>query len=275
MISDEDAQKLLETAYELGIRYFDTGFNYGFAEERLGKILANSAVIKRDQVIISTKFGERVEKGKWVPDFSPEWMKKSLHISLKRMEIDSVDMLMCHGGQIKDMTPDLLSEMRKLKEKGIIRAFGINTFDTDVIEWVAKTKTFDFVMLDYNILRQDREALIKKLYDNGIGFIAGAPLAESLYSNRIFKIKSIKDLWYLARAVVRFRGQLMKGRKFRFVNDVDGMTGTQVALKYVLDNQYISSAVFGTTTMAHLEDNVKAQEMKIPDMVLKRIRQTG
>ena len=274
MISDDEAQKLLETAYELGIRYFDTGFNYGFAEERLGRILEKSKVVRRDQVVISTKFGERVENGKWIPDFSPEWMNKSLRISLKRMRIDSVDMLMCHGGEINDMTPDLLFEMQKLKEKGIIKAVGINTFDTDVIEWVAKTKSFDFVMLDYNILRQDREVLIKKLYDNGIGVIAGAPLAESLYSNRIFKIKSMKDLWYLARAVVRFRGQLIKGLKFRFINDVDGISGTQVALKYVLDNQYISSAVFGTTTIVHLEDNVKAQEIEIPDMVYQKIRQT-
>lgn len=275
MITDDEAADLLETAYRLGVRYFDTGFNYGFAEERLGKILKSSKLIRRENIIISTKFGERFTDGKWVDDRSPEWMRQSVKISMERIGVDYLDMLMCHGGQIADITPELLAAMRELKEQGIIRAFGINTFDTDVIEWVCENKNFDFVMLDYNILRQDREPLIKKLYDNGIGVIAGASLAESLYSNRIFKVKKPKDLWYLARAIVRFRGQFFKGRRYRFINNVEGMTGTQIALRYVLNNPYISAAVFGTTTMSHLEDNIKAHGMEIPEDILRRIKDVG
>lgn len=181
---------------------------------------------------------------------------------------------MLHGGSISVITPQLLSALRELKSSGTIRAIGINTFSTDVIKWVAKEKCFDFVMLDYNILRQDREQLIKTLYESGVGVIAGAPLAESLYSNRIFKIKKSKDLWYLARAFANFRGQLIKGRKFTFINDIEGMSGSQIALKYVIDNPYITSAVFGTTTMTHLEENVRAQDIKIPESILQRIKTT-
>ncbi len=272
MISDDEARALFERAYEFGIRYYDTGFNYGFAEERIGRILKESETVKREDIIISTKFGERVENNKWVNDWSPEWMSESVNISMKRMGIDHIDMLMCHGGSVKDMKPELLSAMKKMKEDGKIGAFGINTFDTDVIEWVRDTHSFDFIMLDYNILRQDREELIGQLYDDGIGVIAGAPLAQSLYSNRIFRIRKMKDAWYLARMLVSFRKQFFRGRKFRFINNVEGMTGSQIALKYVLDNPHVSSAVFGTTTMSHLEDNAGARDVQIPEDILERIK---
>ena len=233
-ITDEQAQELFERAYTLGIRYFDTGYSYGCAEERIGKILKSSKIVKREDIIISTKFGTKNINGKYIHDFTPEWMNHSVKTSLKRMGIKYVDLLLVHGPQINDLTETYLNAMRKLKEKGIVKAIGINTFDTDVIEFVCKTKCFDFVMLDYNILKQEREIIIDQLYENGIGVIAGAPLAESLYSNRIFKIRKMKDIWYLARAVVNFRSQIIKGRKFSFINKVPGMTGSQVALKYVI-----------------------------------------
>lgn len=275
MISDEDAQKLFERAYELGIRYFDTGYSYGKAEERIGQILKTSEIVKRENIVISSKFGTKQVEGKYVHDFTPEWMKESVNTSLRRMGIDSLDMLSVHGPAIKDLTEEYLSSMKELKKEGLVKAIGINTFDTDVIEYVLKEKCFDFVMLDYNMLKQTREPIIKKLYEAGIGVIAGAPLAESLYSNRIFKIRKMKDIWYLARAIVNFREQLIKGRKFTFVNHVPGITGSQIALKYVLDNPYITSAVFGTTTMSHLEDNVKSQDITIPEDILNRIKSIG
>ena len=274
LITDEQAQEIFEQAYSLGIRYFDTGYSYGCAEERIGKILKISKIVRREDIVISTKFGTKNVNGKYIHDFTPEWMNHSVKTSLKRMGIDYVDLLLVHGPQVADLTDEYLNAMRKLKEKGIVKAIGINTFDTDVIEFVCKTKCFDFVMLDYNILKQEREPIIDQLYQSGIGVIAGAPLAESLYSNRVFKIRKIKDIWYLARAIVNFRGQLIKGRRFTFVNKVPGMTGTQVALKYVISNPHVTTAVFGTTTPSHLTDNVKAKDVVIPKDVLKRIKST-
>lgn len=119
-------------------------------------------------------------------------------------------------------------------------------------------------MLDYNMLKQEREPLIKKLSEQGIGVIAGQPMAESLYSNRIFKIRTVKAMWYWVRTVVNFRKLLFKGRKIRFVNYVDGMSGSQIVLKYVLDNQDVSATVFGTTSLKHLRENLELRYLEIP-----------
>lgn len=275
IISDEHARRLFEKAYELGIRYFDTGHSYGIAEKRIGRILKTSHVVKRENIIISTKFGTRTVAGRLVHDASPEWMYQSTELSLKRMRTDYIDCLQIHGPQISDFTPELYEALKELKQKGIIRAAGANSFDTDVLKFICKERKLDFVMLDYNILKQERENLISELYRNGIGIIAGAPLAESLYSNRVFRIRDKKDVWYLARALKNFRKQMMKGRKYRFINYVPGMTGSQIALKYVLDNPMISSAVFGTASLQHLEENIQAADIVIPGKVLKKIKKQG
>lgn len=114
------------------------------------------------------------------------------------------------------------------------------------------------------MLKQEREPLIKKLSEQGIGVIAGQPMAESLYSNRIFKIRTVKAMWYWVRTVVNFRKLLFKGRKIRFVNYVDGMSGSQIVLKYVLDNQDVSATVFGTTSLKHLRENLELRYLEIP-----------
>lgn len=271
MISDEQAQALFEQAYNLGIRYFDTGHSYGLAEERIGKILKTSKVVRREDIIISTKFGTKHENGKYFHDFTPEWVFPSVRESLATMGIDYVDLVLIHGPQISDLTPEYLTEIRQLKEEGLVRAIGINTFDTDVIEYIRDTHCVDFVMLDYNIMRQDREPLIQELHDRGIGIIAGAPLAESLYSGRVFKIRKLKDLWYLARALKNHRGKLIRGLKYRFVNNVDGMTGSQVVLRYVLDNPCVTTAVFGCTTPSHLDDNAGAVNVTLTNKIVDRI----
>ncbi len=272
MISDAQAQELFERAYELGITYFDTGHSYGNAEERIGKILKSSKIVKRENIVISTKFGTRFIDGKLVHDVSPEWIRESVDTSLRRMGISYIDCLQIHGPQISDFTEELYSILDELKEKGIVRAVGANSFDTDVLEFICREKRLDFVMLDYNLMRRDREELIRKLHENGIGVIAGAALAESLYSNRVFKIRGKKDIWYLARAMKNFRKQLFNGWKYRFINRVNGVTGSQIALGFVLDNPMVSSAVFGTTTMSHLEENARAVWVDMPQEVLARVR---
>lgn len=273
MISDAQAQALMEQAYSLGVRYFDTAHSYGVAEERIGKILKSTRVFRREDIVLSSKCGVRIVDGKYVHDFTSDWAKKSVELSLQRMGIEYLDMLLLHGPRIADLTEEYLETIRDFKRRGICKAIGINTFDTDVLEYVRDTGCVDFVMLDYNILRQDREPLLQQLHDRGIGIIAGAPLAESLFSNRIFRIRKPKDVWYFLRAVAKFRGQLIEGRKFTFINNVPGMSGAQIALRYVLDNPNVTNAVFGTTTPSHLEDNMGALQITIPEDIRKKIRE--
>jgi len=233
-------------------------------------------IYRREDFIIETKYGEVVDDNGRVTEklsFAPDSIKKSLEISLKRLNLEYIDLFAAHGGTTELFSEEFFQCLEDLKRQKLIRAFGINTFDTDVIKWIGADRRFDYVMLDYNIMRQDREPLIRLLYDNGIGVIGGAALAEGLYSKR--KIKSINDLWYLLRAKVRFKEQSVTGRNYRFINGVQEMTGNQIALRFVLDNQFITTSVFNTTSPEHLLENVKATDIRIPQQVKKRIIAVG
>lgn len=276
-ISEEKAYELIAVAVEKGVTFFDTGINYGYSEQRLGrcvKKLIDDRKARREDIVIETKCGETINPdGSYGPiDWSPDWIRKSLEISLERLGLDYIDLFAMHGGNIEDCSDRLLHTFEDMKSQGLIRAYGINTFATDVIDWVCREQCFDYVMLDYNIIRQDREPLIEKLHSRGIGVIAGMALGQSLFSKKVYKVRNRNDFWYLLRAMVRFRDNLKKSKDFQFLTEQDGFTGNQLALRYVLDNPGVSSAVFSTINVDHLLDNLKATEIEMPESIRKKIR---
>lgn len=276
LITDQQAVDLFKKAYESGISFFDTGHSYGKAEERIGLVLQSDCSIKRKDIVISTKCGSRIsDNGNVYHCVSVDWLKKSVEMSLARMKIDYIDILYIHGPHMEDLYDDkLLYFLSDLKSQHIIRATGANTFSPEKMNIIARDRTFDVVMLDYNIIRQDREPIIKALYDKGIGVIAGQAMGEGVFLNDLYKIRSKKDLWYVARTLGRkaSRNLFFEGFKYRFVNRLDGLSGAQVALKYVLDNKYISSATFGTVSLQHLEQNISALNINIPDEIIYKIK---
>lgn len=275
-LSDESALEILRAAINKGVNFFDTGFNYGYAEERLGRCLTEifkNNEISRKEIIIETKCGETLNSdgsyGSY--DWSPNWIKRSVEISLKRMGIEYIDLLAMHGGTPEDCSDELIHTFEDLKAQGIIRAYGVNSFDDRFLDWICKEQCFDYVMLDYNILKQSREEIIQRLYENGIGVLAGMALGQSLFAKK--KIKNRNDLWYLLRALAHFRENMKKSKDFRFLTRQKGFSGNQLALRYVLDNPYVTSAVFSTINKAHLSDDLSAADIVMPDEIRKIIKE--
>lgn len=276
-ISDEQAYKLIYTSISNGVNFFDTGINYGYAEERLGRCISQiigEGISRREDLVIESKCGETINPdGSYGPlDWSPDWIKKSLEISLKRLNLNYLDMFALHGECEKSKVGEVVKTLQDLKSQGLIRAYGVNTFSTEFLEWVVFEKCFEFVMLDYNIMRQDREPLIERLNAAGIAVIAGSALGESLYSKKIFRIKNRNDIWYLARALVRFRDLINKSKDFRFLTRQADYTANQLALRYVLDNSLITSACFSTINSDHLIENLRATEIQMPEKIRIEIK---
>ena len=127
-------------------------------------------------------------------------------------------------------------------------------------------------MLDYNIMKQDREPLISRLRDSGIAVIAGCALGQSLYSKKIYKIRNKNDFWYFMRTIVKFRELMNKSKDFRFLTEYKEFTANQLALRYVLDNELISAAVFSTVNLDHLSENLRACDITMPEKIRKEIK---
>lgn len=276
LISDSEAMRLFEEAYEQGITYYDTGHSYGMAEERIGKVLKESGIVKRENIIISTKFATRIVNGKQVHDVSPVWIKESVDTSLRRMKLDYIDMLSIHGTRVSDFSDELFTTIDDLRKQGKIRLFGASMANnTDTISYVNRHRCLDYAFIRYNIMEQQLTELVKSMSDQGMGVIAGAALSENMFSNRVLKIRNKRDMWYFARMLAHFRGAFQRGRKYKFINSVDGMTGSQIALRWLLDNPCITSAVVGTTNVEHLRENVASIDKVLSQDVKDRIMRAG
>ncbi|VAW36894.1 hypothetical protein MNBD_GAMMA01-2152 [hydrothermal vent metagenome] len=276
IFNQNTAINIVHQALDQGVSFFDTGHSYsgGNAESRLGKAICH--IGDKSHLCLSSKAGTRIaNNGKLFKDFSADWIKKSCHQSLKNLRADALGVFHLHGPNPEDFTDKLLTTLSQLKQNGEVRSLAVNAFDDHIIKTAVDTGVFDCIMLDYNIMRQDRNILIKQLYDKKIAVLAAAPLAGSLYSNKLFKLTGPKDLWYLARALKNSPKKIIQARKFKFINKFKHTSGSQIALGFVLQNPKISCAVFGTTNPKHLSENLQASGIKLPAELLHKISALG
>ena len=274
-ISEEQALSLVSTALDSGIRFFDTGFNYGYAEERLGRCLSTiygGGRWKRGDIVIQTKGCETLNAdGSYgANDYSPDWIKRSVEISLERLKLDYIDLYALHGANPEVLTDELFNLFEDLKRQRVIRAYGVCGVSDAFGYWIAENKCFDYIMMTYNYAEARRNPLIDKLNESGIGILTGGSLNRSMNTLKHIP-KNRNELWYLIRAFAHYRGELMRSRQFDFVKEVEGMTPQQVSLAYILSNSKVTSASFNTLNPDHLKSNVEATEMGLPLAIMERI----
>jgi len=271
---EETAIDLLQAAYEKGINLFDTGSSYagGNAERRLGKFIANN---ERKSVVISTKAGTiSASHGNATKDFSPQAIRKSVEGSLLRLGVEYIDILFLHSPKVEELSSELYNELELLISEGKIHHAGVHSSSAVVINEVKDINCFSVFLADYNLMRSSFENTISAIDNSGKGFIAATPLAQMLFTNKIFFPTSKKGLWYLARALKNRRKQLLNGFKLRFAGKVAKVAPEAVAIQFVLNNPKVTSAIFGTTQKKNIANNIKSLDFTIPQNIFDRIRNT-
>ena len=128
---------------------------------------------KREDIIIQTKGCETLNAdGSYgQDDYSPDWIKRSVEISLKRLQIDFIDLYALHGANPDVLSDGLFYLFEDLKRQNIIRAYGVCGVSDDFGYWVAEQKCFDYIMMTYNYAEARRNELIDRLFNNGIGIL--------------------------------------------------------------------------------------------------------
>jgi aryl-alcohol dehydrogenase-like predicted oxidoreductase len=271
--SERKAVGLVHQAVELGVTFFDTGASYsgGEAEPRLGRALKG---LDASRLVVATKAGTFADpKGRIGRDFAPAAIVASAERSARNLGLDQIGLLQLHGPAIAELTGELLTALEGLKARGLVRALGINSFDPAVIGQAIDLPIFDAVMIDYNVLRPEREPLIARAAAAGKGVLAGMPLAMGHTGLKVASLKGPQDLWYAARGLARHRGEVIRGARFGFLHRQAEMTGSQAALAYVLANPHVACAVVGTTRPEHLAENAAAPDLALSPALMARIRQ--
>ncbi|WP_068878090.1 MULTISPECIES: aldo/keto reductase [unclassified Phenylobacterium] len=263
---------LVHEAIDRGVTLFDTGASYsaGEAEPRLGRALKG-----RDSsgLVIATKAGTyHAGGGRIGRDMSPAAIVASAERSLQNLGVEALGLLQLHGPAIHELNDYMLETLAGLKARGLVRAVGLNSFDPAVMAHAIGLADVDVIMVDYNVLRPEREPLIARAAAAGKGVLAGMPLAMGHTRPLLARLKGPQDLWYAARALAKHRGELARGRRFGFLHGLTEMSGSQAALAYVLADPGVSAAVFGATRPEHLRENLAASGMILPEDVMARIR---
>lgn len=273
---ERQAMGLVHAALDLGFTFFDTGASYsaGEAEPRLGRALKGRDV---SGLVIATKAGTyHAGGGRIARDFSPAAVTASAERSLANLGLERIGLLQLHGPAVAELTDELRQALADLKRRGLVRALGVNSFDPEVIDHVVGLPDFDVVMVDYNVLRPEREPLIARAAAAGKGVLAGMALAMGHTQPLLSRLRGPQDLWYAARALVRHRDELRQGARFRFLHRQEDITGAQAALAHVLANPDVSCAVFGATRLKHLAENAHASGLALrPELAAKILAAQG
>jgi aryl-alcohol dehydrogenase-like predicted oxidoreductase len=272
VFDEATAIQLIHAAIDHGVTFFDTGASYsgGNAEPRLGRALAG--LDNKHELVIATKAGSYTDdQGKWREDFSSLGVRRTVEASLTRLGLNAIPLLHLHGPEIADVTDDLLDTLTRLREEGKVLHLSVNSFDANVIEHVMTLPVFGAMMIDYNILRPEREPLVAKLAALNFGIMAGMALGGGLYRRDRFHIRGIQDAWYIARAWKNYRSDIRRGRNLHFLAKERRLTAPEIALAWVLRKPEIGCAVPGTTRMSHLLANLKVSGETLDDDLLHRI----
>lgn len=170
---EAEGRRILEAAYDAGIRHFDTADVYDhFAVERL---VGSTFAGRRDELFLTSKGGNVwTEDGmRWNP--SASYLKQALSDSLERLQTDYLDVYYVHGGTIEDDLDETITFMRRQKQAGVIRQIGLSSLRPNVIRYWLEHGELDVLMTPYSLLDRRVESL-----DLDIPIVGRGPLAKGL-----------------------------------------------------------------------------------------------
>jgi aryl-alcohol dehydrogenase-like predicted oxidoreductase len=274
LISDQTAIDLFLMAHELGINFFDTGRGYGMAEARIGAALKSVEQIDRESHVLSTKFDLCESRQKIPQVFDLDWAKRSVEKSLETIGVDYLDIIMVHEPEpAAFFNESLFGFLEDIKRQGIAKAVGVNTYDADFAERVAREKPLDVVMIDHNLVTKRHET-IAKLHEAGIGVIAGQGLTQGSFFRKRFFVKNRKDFWYLMRSLKSpaSRPLYPQAKKYRFISGLRGFAPAHVALNYALSDPNVSAVSFNSCDFSHLRQDAEAVTRELPKELFDRLR---
>jgi aryl-alcohol dehydrogenase-like predicted oxidoreductase len=257
----KDFNQIIHSAIDLGINYFDTAdlYDKGLNETLLGKAIKG----KRDKVFIASKAGNQWRKDGNGWDWNPrkEYILKCADESLKRLQVDYIDLFQSHGGTIVDNIDETIEAYEILVQQGKISYYGLSSIRPNVIREFIKKSNIISVMTQYSLLdRRPEETTLKLLHENNIGVLVRGSVGSGLLVD-----KSAKPYLNYNEKQIAASAKAVKSISSKQRN------AAQTAIQYVLENPAVTSAIVGIRTMEQLEEAVETmnaprlneEEMKI------------
>jgi pyridoxine 4-dehydrogenase len=234
----DEAIRVLQRAVELGVDFFDTADSYGpyVAEDLLREALHPYD----DNVVIATKAGlTRTGPGEWHAVGRPEYLRQECEMSLRRLGLERIDLFQLHRIDPKVDRDEQFGLLKDLKDEGKIAAVGLSEVSVEEVDAAREVVEVATVQNLYNLTNRKSQDVLEYCESEGIGFIPWFPIAS---------------------------GELaQEGGPVDDVVKATGAEPSQVALAWLLRRSPVMLPIPGTSSVQHLEDNMKAAELELSD----------
>ena len=244
----DEAVRVLRRAVELGVTFFDTADSYGpeVAENLLREALHPYA----DEVVIATKAGlTRQGPGIWTPVGRPAYLRQQAELSLRRLGVERIDLFQLHRIDPEVPLEDQVGELKALQDEGKVRHIGLSEVSVEQAEAAQQVAPIASVQNLYNLTNRSSEALLDWATERGIGFIPWFPLATGKLSG--------------------------EGSPLAALAAEHDATPSQLALAWLLRRSPVVLPIPGTSSVAHLEDNVAGASVTLSDDELEALSAAG
>ena len=266
-VDNQQGIAVIRAAAERGVTFFDTAEVYGpFANEELvGEALAPF----RGKVAIATKFGFKFVDGKQAGlDSSPEHIKEVAEASLKRLKVDSIDLIYQHRVDPNVPIEDVAGAVKELIQQGKVKHFGLSEAGVEVIRRAHKVQPVTALQSEYSLWWREPEAeILPTLEELGIGFVPFSPLGKGFLTGAISQDTQFSSGDF-RNVVPRFSAENRKANQ-AIVDLVAGfaqrkhVTPAQIALAWVLAQKPWMVPIPGTTKLHRLEENLGAANVEL------------
>ena len=240
----EDAKRVLRRANELGVNFMDTADSYGPAvsEVLIGEALAPFP----KSLVVATKAGlTRQGPDRWLPVGRPEYLTQQVELSLRYLRTDTIDLWQLHRIDPQVPVEESLGAIAKLQKEGKIRYVGLSEVKPKEIDQARKVVEIVSVQNMYNVGARQHEDVLEYCERHNLGFIPWFPVAA---------------------------GKLAQpGGKLDEIAKRHGATVSQISLAWLLHRSPVMLPIPGTSSVAHLEENLKAGQISLSDAEMKEI----
>ncbi|MBQ7967713.1 MAG: aldo/keto reductase [Bacteroidaceae bacterium] len=283
--------EIVHYAFDHGICHFDLANNYGppngAAEERFGRYMKQSLYTHRDEMFIATKAGHPMWPGPYGDWGSRKSLVASLDQSLRRMNLDYVDIYYTHRYDPNTPLEETMQALVDIVRSGKALYVGLSKYPED-----AARKAYHYLESHnvhcilyqgrYNMLtRQPEEVIIPQAHKNGTGFIAFSPLAQGLLTDRYLQgipegSRMTQSNFLRPEALTdELQGKL---RQLNTVAAGRGQTLAEMALAWLLHDERVTSVIIGASSVEQLKKNLRAcrnkvftaEELQLIDAILKQ-----
>ena len=266
----ERSREITHYAFDHGITHFDLANNYGppygSAEETLGRLMTQDFAPYRDELFISTKAGYDMWEGPYGNWGSRKYLMASLDQSLKRMNLDYVDLFYSHRYDPETPLEETLQAMVDIVRQGKALYLGISRWPLEAtrkaIDYLAAHDT-PLLIYQGRLNMLDRapveEGITKLCKESGVGFISFSPLAQGLLTNRYLEgipndSRMAKE-HFLKHSMLT--PELLKQlRQWNVEAQGNGQSLAEMALQWILNHEAVTSVLIGASSVAQLKDNL-------------------